>query len=85
MDVLLSFEFWLRLLVLVSLVLGAWQAWKAQRPPLRIEGKRYYRQPDGSYRTLWGWRIRDPELVRRLREMDPDEIRPDSGRTPTAV
>lgn len=58
----------LRLLVVVGLAYGAWQSWKALGRPVVVDGRRYFRQPDGSYRTFWGGRVRDPDLVRRIAE-----------------
>ena len=61
----------LRLLVVVGLACGAWRSWKALGHSVRLDGRRYYRQPDGTYRTFWGGRVRDPSLMRRIEEVDP--------------
>lgn len=56
----------LRVGVVVGLAYGAWRGWKALPTPVVFDGKRYYRQLDGTYRTLFGRRVRNPELVLAL-------------------
>jgi hypothetical protein len=65
-----AWEVALRVLVFFSLAAGAWTAWKRLPPPIRVRRKRYYRQPNGTFRTIWGRRARDPDLVTRL-EAEP--------------
>lgn len=60
----------LRLVVIVGLIYGAWRSWKALPSPIILEGKRYYRQPDGTYRTIGGRRVRDRELIIALAAAD---------------
>jgi hypothetical protein len=62
----MDFEPWIRLLVLIAMVAGAWRAWKAMPKPVKHEGRKYYPQPDGSFRTIWGRRVRDPALLAAL-------------------
>jgi hypothetical protein len=66
----MDWEQWLRLFVLISMVIGAWNAWKKMGKPVRLNGKRYYRQPDGSYRTVWGRPVKDPAVRQALAEGD---------------
>lgn len=51
----------LRVLFLIGMVYGAWSSYKALPKPIMIDGRRAYRQPDGSYRTWWGGRIKVPD------------------------
>ena len=60
----------LRLVVIVGLAYGAWRGWRALPSPVILEGKRYYRQPDGTYRTLGGRRVRSRELIIALAAAD---------------
>lgn len=60
----------LRLVMIVGLAYGAWRGWRALPPPVILEGKRYYRQPDGTYRTLGGRRVRNPEIMLALAAAD---------------
>lgn len=54
----------LRLVTVIAMAWGAWQSWKALPKPTIIDGRKCYRQPDGSYRTLWGRRVAVPEGVK---------------------
>lgn len=56
----------LRLLVVIGMAYGAWAAFKNLPPAALYQGKRYYRQADGSFRTLWGQKVRDPVILRGL-------------------
>jgi hypothetical protein len=62
---------WLRLFVVVGLAYGAWTSWKRLPVPVRLNGRRYYPQPDGGFRTLWGRRVRDPALLAALKRAAP--------------
>jgi hypothetical protein len=64
----MDFEQWIRLFVLIAMVAGAWRAWRAMPKPLQHQGRRYYPQPDGSFRTAWGRRVRDPAILAALGE-----------------
>ena len=56
----------LRLITVAALAYGAVRSFR-NRPPVRIlNGQRYYRQPDGSYRTIWGRRIKDAATIAEL-------------------
>ena len=46
----------LRVLAIVGMAAGAWNSWKALGTPLVRGGKRWYLQPDGSYRRWYGGR-----------------------------
>ena len=46
----------LKLLVLIGLILGAWQSFKAMGKPIVRRGKRWFLQPDGRYRRWYGGR-----------------------------
>ena len=50
----------LRLFALVGVAHGAWPGF--QRMPLRTmhNGKGYYSQEDGTFRSFWGRRVKDP-------------------------
>lgn len=65
----------LRMGVVVGLAYGAWRGWKALPPPVVFEGKRYYRQPDGTYRTLFGRRVQNPSLMLALSAADKEPIK----------
>lgn len=65
----------LRLGVVAGLAYGAWRGWKALPTPVVFEGKRYYRQPDGTYRTLFGRRVRNPDLLLILSAADDERIK----------
>jgi len=54
---------WLKILTLVFLSIGAWRSVRAMGRPVRFEGRRYYRQPDGSYRRWYGGRAKPPEEI----------------------
>lgn len=62
---------WLRLAVVFSLAYGAWTSWKRLPTPVRLNGRRYYPQPDGSFCTLWGRRVCDPALLAALKSATP--------------
>lgn len=66
----MSLDQWLHLIVLIFMVVGAWNAWKAMGKPVRLEGRRYYRQSDGSYRTIWGRPVKNPEIAAALTELE---------------
>ena len=54
---------WLKVATLIFLALGAWRSFKAMGAPVRFEGRRYYRQADGSYRRWFGGRARRPRDI----------------------
>jgi hypothetical protein len=60
---------WLDLFVRVAMIVGfaalAVQAWK-YRKPFRIDGRRYYGQADGSFKTAWGRTVTDPAMIDEL-------------------
>lgn len=58
----------LRLFAIVGMAVGAWESWRAMPKPTVVRGRRYYRQPDGSYRSAWGLRVRDPALLAAIEE-----------------
>lgn len=60
----------LRAGVVAGLAYGVWRGWKALPSPVILEGKRYYRQPDGTYRTLLGRRVRNSGLLSTLAALD---------------
>ena len=47
---------WLKLFVLIGLILGTWQSFKAMGRPIVRGGKRWFLQPDGRYRRWYGGR-----------------------------
>lgn len=57
---------WLRLAALLAMGVGGWRSWKALPPPTVVGRRRYYRQPDGRFYTLFGRRARDPALLAAL-------------------
>lgn len=54
---------WLRIIALLAIALGAWRSFKALGEPVRFEGRRYYRHPDGRYRRWYGGRSRRPDEI----------------------
>jgi hypothetical protein len=52
----------LRLFAALAMLYGAWRAYK-NLVVVKHEGRRYYRQKDGAYGTIWGRRVRDPALI----------------------
>lgn len=54
---------WLKVAALIFMALGAWRSFKAMGTPVRFEGRRWYRQPDGSYRRWYGGRGRSAAEV----------------------
>lgn len=56
----------LRLLAVFGTALGAWQSWKALGVPVVAGGKRWYRQPDGTFRRWYGGRARSREELDAL-------------------
>ncbi len=72
----MSADQWLRLITVIGLVIGAWRAFKATGKPTRFEGRNYYRQEDGSYRTLWGRRVKDEETQNALAALEAKEQGP---------
>ena len=54
---------WLKLLTIVFLGIGTWQSLKAMGRPVRFEGRRYYRQADGSYRRWYGGGAKRPDEI----------------------
>jgi hypothetical protein len=57
---------WLRLFSVVATACAVWSLWRARPKPVLIDGRSYYRQPDGGWRTVWGRRVRDPALLDAL-------------------
>ena len=53
----------LKIIVLIGLVLGAWQSFKALGKPTLRGGKRWYRQPNGLYCRWYGGRSRTEEQL----------------------
>jgi hypothetical protein len=62
----------MRLLALAALSAATYRIWRMVKSPVVVDGKRYYHQPDGTYRTLWGKRITDGELISRVRALEQD-------------
>ena len=62
----MDWEPWIRLFVLVAMVTGAWRAWKAMPKPVLYGRRKYYPQPDGSFRTIWGRKVKDPAILSAL-------------------
>lgn len=54
---------WLKILVLISMSVGLWHSVRAMGRPVRFEGRRYFRHPDGRYRRWYGGRARNPEEI----------------------
>jgi len=63
----------LRLLVIIGMGFGAWNAWKALPEAVVVNGRKYYPQPDGSYRTIWGRRAKDPAVLEALARADKNK------------
>ena len=69
----------LRLLAIVGVGWFLWQGFRRTQKRIVHAGRRYYRQPDGSFRTIWGRRVTDPavlaalERVAAMRLDTPDE------------
>ncbi len=66
----------LRLLAVVGLAYGAWQGFRNMPRPVRHNGRRYYRQPDGRFATIWGRRVKDPGLAAELERLSSSESVP---------
>ena len=56
----------LRILAVAGMTWGAWDVWLKMPPAIALGGKRFYRHPDGTFRTLWGRRARDENLLAQL-------------------
>lgn len=69
----MDWDQWLRLFVIVAMTAGAWRAWKTLPKPLKLGGRRYYPQPDGSFTTIWGRPVKDPAILAALGEMAAGE------------
>lgn len=65
-----KWEVALRLFASLGMAIGAWEAWRALPKPTKVNGRRYYRQPDGSFRTAWGLRVRDPALLAAIEQAE---------------
>jgi hypothetical protein len=63
----------LRLITVAALAYGAWRTFR-NRPPVRtLHGRRYYRQPDGSYRTIWGGRVKNAATIAELDRLSDEK------------
>lgn len=54
---------WLKIFMIVCMTIGVWQSVRAMGRPVRFEGRRYFRQPDGRYRRWYGGRAKLPEEI----------------------
>lgn len=54
---------WLKIFTLACMAIGAWRSVRAMGEPVRIGGRRYYRQADGTYRRWYGGRARTREDI----------------------
>mgnify|MGYP006976737582 CR=1 FL=1 len=57
---------WLRVLFIIGMGYGAWEAYRKMPPKIRLNGRSYYRLPDGGFATPWGRRVKDPAIVAEL-------------------
>lgn len=53
----------LRVLFIIAMVVGTWRSIKAMGRPVMYEGRRYYRQPDGSFRRWYGGSRKQPSEI----------------------
>lgn len=56
----------LRLISVIGLSYGAWQAWRRRPPAIVHEGRKYHDLGDGRFATPWGRVIKDPALIAAL-------------------
>jgi hypothetical protein len=59
----------LRLLAIIGMAIGAWESYRKLPPKTVLNGKRYYRQPDGRFTSIWGRRVKDPAVAAELERL----------------
>ena len=64
-------EWWdiLRIVALIGLVMGGWNAFKNLPPSVKYQGKRYFRHEDGMFRRWSGRRVKDVVLIAELERL----------------
>lgn len=70
----MNWEMASRVFVVVSMAGGAWAAWKNLPKPVRLDGRKYYPQPNGGYATVWGMIVRDAALIERLKAAQAEQF-----------
>lgn len=59
----------LRLLALIGMACGAWEAYRKMPPGIRLDGRHHCRLPDGGFATIWGRRLKDPAITAELERL----------------
>lgn len=73
-----------RLIAIVGMSYAAWVQYQRMPKATIVNGKRYYPQPDGSIRTLWGRRVRDPAVLAAFERQAKSETQAERVTPPTA-